>query len=300
MRVLIVVNPTAGRGRAGRVWPAVAAELDRCGIEYEPHFTTGPKDATSAARSAAGRGYGAVVAAGGDGTLTEVVNGLVGSGCAFGVLPMGSGNDFARTAGVALDPVAAARQLASAVPRPVDLGRAGERYFVNVASAGMDAEIANLMNVDLRWLSGAPAYVAATFWTLARFRSTLVRLELDGAIHRLPASLVAVGNGRFYGGGMMVTPGASLDDGLFDVCVLGAMGRAEFLREFPSVYRGQHLSHPKVSIFRARKVTLQTEPEGRYLVQADGEILGRVPREFTVEPGALPFLGPDRTPDRRE
>lgn len=292
MRYRIVVNPAAGRGRAARLWPLVEAELRRRGVDCEPYFTTGPGDATAAARRAADEGFEAVVSAGGDGTLTEVVNGLVGTGRLLGVLPLGSGNDFARTAGVDSDPVKAARLLADPLPRPIDLGRTDGRYFVNVASAGMDADIAHLMNQDLRWLKGPPAYVAATLITLARFRPAEVVLELDGEAQRLRARLVAVANGRFYGGGMMVAPRAELGDGLFDVCVLGDLGRLEFLRAFPSVYRGEHLAHPKVSLYRARRVVLRTEPEGRYLVQADGEIVGRAPQEFVLEPAAMMFLGP--------
>lgn len=294
MRYRIIVNPTAGRGAAARRWPAVAAELERLGVEGETHFTSGPGDATEVARRAAAEGFAAVVAAGGDGTLTEVVNGLVGSGLPLGVLPLGSGNDFARTVGIDLNPVAAARLLASPVPRPIDLGRVGDRYFVNVASAGMDAEIANLMNQDLHFLRGTPAYVAATLITLLRMRPVEVTLGLDGEVMRLRAVLVAVGNGRFYGGGMMVTPQALLDDGCFEVCVLGALGRLEFLAAFPSVFRGEHLTHPKISTFRARRVALRTEEGARLLVQADGEVVGALPQEFVVEPAALTLLGPER------
>ncbi|MDI6870152.1 MAG: diacylglycerol kinase family lipid kinase [Bacillota bacterium] len=293
MRYRIVVNPVAGRGRGARLWPEVAAELERLGVTFEAHFTAGPGDATAAARRAAGEGFEAVVAAGGDGTLTEVVNGLAGTGLPLGVLPMGSGNDFARTAGIDLNPVAAARLLARPFPHPIDLGRADGRLFINVASAGMDAEIARVMNEDLRCLRGAPAYVVATFATLLRFRPAAIVLELDGVAHELRAVLVAVGNGRFYGGGMMITPQAELDDGLFDVCVLGPLGRIEFGRAFPSVYRGAHLSHPKITSYRARRVVLRAAGDESFLAQADGEIIGRLPLEFVVEPAALTLLGPE-------
>lgn len=292
MRYRIVVNPTAGRGSAGRRWPAVAAELDRWGLDYEPHFTTGPGDATEVAQRAAGEGFDAVVAAGGDGTLTEVVNGLVGTGRPLGLLPLGSGNDFARAAGIGPDPLGAARLLANPVPRLVDLGRVDGRHFINVASAGMDAEIVRTMNEDLRYLRGAVAYVAATVTTLFRFRPAPVRLELDGVVHELEAVLVAVANGQYYGGGMKVTPRAVLDDGLLDVCVLGALGRLEFLRAFPSVYRGAHLAHPKIRTYRARRVVLRPAGERALLAQADGEIIGSLPQEFVVEPAALTLLGP--------
>ncbi|HHW14625.1 MAG TPA: diacylglycerol kinase family lipid kinase [Firmicutes bacterium] len=292
MRYRIVVNPTAGRGAAGRRWPAVAAELDRLGLDYEPHFTVGPGDATEVARRAASEGFDAVVAAGGDGTLSEVVNGLVGTGRLLGILPMGSGNDFALAAGIGPGPFAAAQLLASPVPRLVDLGRVDGRYFINVASAGMDAEIARLMNEDLRYLRGTTAYLAATIATLFRFRPAPVRLELDGVVHELEAVLVAVANGQYYGGGMNITPRAVLDDGLLDVCAVGALGRLEFLRAFPSVFRGEHLSHPKISTFRARRVVLYPAGERPLLVQADGEIIGALPQEFVVEPAALTILGP--------
>jgi diacylglycerol kinase (ATP) len=295
MRYRMVVNPVAARGRAARRWPAVAAELRRLGVDFEVRFTTAPWAATRLAREAADDGVAAVVAAGGDGTLMEVVNGLVGTGLPLGVLPLGSGNDFARTAGIPLDPVVAAHLLARPARRPIDLGRVDGRYFINVASAGMDGEIARRMNQDLRWLRGAPAYAVATLMTLARFRPAEIVLELDGTVRRLEALLVAVANGRYYGGGMMVTPRAALDDGLFDVCVLGALERLEFLRTFPSVYRGEHLSHPKISLYHARRVALRVEGNGpAFPAQADGESVGRLPQEFVVEPAALTLLGPGR------
>lgn len=305
MRYRIVVNPTAGRGAAAHRWQVVAAELAHLGVAYAPHFTTGPGDATAVARRAAAEGFEAVVSAGGDGTLTEVVNGLVGvagpgRALPLGVLPLGSGNDFARTAGISRDLLAAARLLAQPAPRPIDLGRTGGRYFINVASAGMDAEVSRMMNADLRWLRGSTAYVVATFATLLRLRPVEVVLELDGTVHRARAVLVAVGNGRFYGGGMMVTPHAELDDGLFDLCVLGAMGRLEFVRAFPTVYRGEHLSHPKVTTYRARRVVLRTAGGERLLAQADGEVIGEAPQEFVVAPGALTLLGPERVAPARE
>ncbi|MGE5554027.1 MAG: diacylglycerol/lipid kinase family protein [Betaproteobacteria bacterium] len=295
MRYRIVVNPAAGRGAAGKRWPRVAAELDRLGVDYEAYFTTGPGDATRVAARAGDEGFDAVVAAGGDGTLSETVNGLVGTGQPLGVLPMGSGNDFARTAGLDLDPVAAARLLARPVLRSLDLGRVDGRFFINAASAGMDGEIARLMNEDLRWLRGTPAYVVATFSTLMRFRPARIVLELDGEERELLATLVAVGNGRYYGGGMMITPRAELDDGLFEVCVLGPMGRLEFVRAFPLVFRGEHLSHPKITMYRARRVALRMAEGEPFTVQADGEIIGRLPQEFVVEPAALSLLaGPGR------
>jgi diacylglycerol kinase (ATP) len=294
MNYRIVVNPAAGRGAAARRWPAVAAELERRGVSFAPRFTTGPRDATGIARAARAEGFDAVVSAGGDGTLTEVVNGLVGTGLPLGVIPLGSGNDFVRTAGIPAEPVAAARLLADPRPRPIDLGRAGDRRFINIVSAGMDAEISRMMNEDLRWLRGTPAYVAATLATLLRMRPARVVMELDGEAHHLRAVLVAVGNGRFYGGGMMIAPRAELDDGRFDVCVLGALGRLEFLRAFPSVYRGEHLTHPKITTYRAQRVTLRAEGGDNLLAQADGETIGSLPQEFVVEPGALTLLGPAR------
>ncbi|MGE5508811.1 MAG: diacylglycerol/lipid kinase family protein [Chitinophagales bacterium] len=291
MRYRIVVNPAAGRGLAARRWPEVAAELARLGVEFEAHFTTGPGDATQVAQRAAAEGFSAVVSAGGDGTLTEVVNGLAGTGLPLGVLPLGSGNDFARTAGLGLDPVLAARALAHPARWPIDLGRAEGRWFINVASAGLDAEIARTMAEDLRFLRGTAAYVCATLKCLARLKPAPVVLELDGVAHALDAVLVAVANGRFYGGGMMITPEARLDDGFFDVCVLGALGRLEFLEAFPRVFRGSHVTHPKISLYRARSVRLRPAGPEPFLAQADGELIGRLPQEFVVEPAALTLLG---------
>lgn len=300
MRFRFIVNPVAGRGRAGRAWPEIAGRLNALGLDYEVYFTKGPRDAERAARAAAEAGCDVVVAGGGDGTVTEVVNGLVGTQAALGVLPLGSGNDFARTLGLPKNPAAAADLLLQGRRERVDLGRIRDRFFVNIASAGLDAEIVRTMNEDLRHLRGSVAYFWATMTTILRFNPTEFLLDLDGRQVQMKALLVAVANGRFYGGGMKIAPEADVSDGLFDVCILGELSRPDFLKSFPTVYAGKHLTHPKITLLRAQRVRvdcLGTEP--KLSGQADGEMIGQVPFEFAVEPQALEVYVPGAAAEPR-
>lgn len=292
MKYVFIVNPTAGRGRTGRLWPEIAEEVKLSGVPYQVWFTTRRGEATEMARRASQEENVTVVAVGGDGTVAEVVNGLAGSSTVLGVIPTGSGNDLARTIGLPVEPREACRVVLGGRPRPIDLGRVDGRYFINVAGAGFDAEICRMINEDLRWARGATAYFLATIATLFRYAPAPMTIVMDGREVKAEAMLVAVANGKYYGGGMKIAPQAEIDDGLFDVCIVEALSKPGFLQAFPKVYQGKHLTHPRVSLYRAKQVSL-VSPAGRPLyAQADGELIGRLPLELTVVPQACHVLVP--------
>lgn len=295
-RIVIVLNPAAGRGQGARrraeleslLHRAVEASVSQ--VTWRIVETHAPGDACALAAEAAAQGAEIVAAAGGDGTLSEVVNGLAGTRAKLGLIPLGTGNDFARHLGLTKSLEHAVQTLVSGTPRPVDLGRTQGRWFINVAGCGFDAVVAQRVNRGFRTLRGTVAYIAAVYQSLLSFRPAALHLTLDGATLETRAMLCTVANASSYGGGMRIAPDAQIDDGLFDLCLLGDTGRWEFLRAFPRVFKGTHVTHPKVTMLRARHILVESDPPLPVLI--DGEVLGTTPVEFTLTPRALEVLAP--------
>jgi diacylglycerol kinase (ATP) len=241
------------------------------------------------ARRAVADGYDAVVAVGGDGMLNAVLQAVAGTGMPLGLVPAGSGNDFARLLGITVhDPVAAADVVAAGHLRTVDAARVGDRWFAGVLSSGFDSNVNERANA-MRWPRGRSRYNIAILAELRVFEALPFTIVLDGESLQREAMLVAVGNGSSYGGGMQVCPGAVPDDGLLQVTILGRISKPEFLRVFPKVYKGTHIEHPAVTVHDARSVALQAPGAVAY---ADGERVGPLPVQITCVPGALQVLVP--------
>lgn len=284
MDTLIIVNPTAGGGRCGALWRRWSD--DACAqLHAEAVLTEGPGHARALAAQATGAGCRRIVAVGGDGTLHEVVNGALPAAVAIGVVPIGTGNDFARCAGVPEDPKQALFGLRSGACVDVDLGRVGDEYYLHVAGAGFDAEVAALVNRGRRRAAGKLPYLLAILATLRTFRGSPCRIELDGRSIEQVCTLIAVGNAPAYAGGMRICPQARMDDGLLEVCIIGDMGRAGLLLLLPSVFSGRHVRHPRVSCHAVRR--LHIDGPAHVAVHADGEPAGRLPMDFAVAPAAL-------------
>lgn len=230
--------------------------------------------------------------------MSLALQALAGTRTPLGVVAVGTGNDFAHTLGLPVrDPAAAGKLAAEALKgnriRDVDLGRVGERWFGTVLASGFDSRVNDRGN-RMRWPGGRFRYDLAMIAELAAFKPIPYRITLDGGeVREIEATLVAVGNGSSYGGGMRICSGARTDDGLFDVTVVGDCTRTTLLRVFPKVYRGTHLSHPKVSTHRVRTITLQADGVTGY---ADGEPLGALPLTAQCVPGAVRVLSPVLAP----
>lgn len=298
MRALLVHNPTAGGGRAGRLVAQAAERLRADGVETQQHRTRSLEDARLAACQAA-RSFDAIVAVGGDGTVGACAAGLADAAApvraALGVVPAGGGNDAARSLGLpAGDPLAAAGMLAGLRRRPADLATVAGRAYLNVAGAGFDSEVNRVANQRLGWAGNRPRYVGAVLAELVVGRVATFELTLDGRPTRLRGWLVAVANGPSYGGGMKVAPHASLDDGLLDVVVIHEIGKLEFLRTFPKVFSGRHVEHPAVAVHRAARVDL--DADRTLAVYADGEPAGTLPATFEVRRAAITVLAADPAP----
>jgi diacylglycerol kinase (ATP) len=291
--VVVIANPAAGRGRAARRIPALEAALDRecsaIGATWQVLRTGAPRDGERLAARAAEGGASVVAAAGGDGTVSEVVNGLGGTSASMGLVPLGTGNDLARHLRLPCDIDEAVRVLLRGQPRRIDVGVVAGRRFLNVAGCGFDAQVAARVNRG-RFLHGTAAYVAAVLQTLASFHASRLCLTVDGHRVATSAMLCAVANSSSYGGGMRVAPHATLCDGLLDICVVKEVGRVEFLRAFPRVFRGEHTTHPKVTMLLGAHVVVESDPPMPLLV--DGEVIGSTPFDVEVEPAAMTFMTP--------
>jgi diacylglycerol kinase (ATP) len=289
--LVVVANPTAGRGKAGRLIGKVDRLLLSSGLEHEMRVSTSAEHLGVLAREAAEAGASIVAALGGDGTVSITANALLGTGAALAPLPAGTGGDFAKAVGMG-SIERAVRQLVDPRIEPIDVVRvtAGteRRHYVNIAGAGFDSEVNETAN-DARVRIGATGtYVVSILKTLAKFEPAGFRVELDDEVLELSAMLVVVANSVSYGGGMRVTPRASVVDGVLDLCIVEAMTIPAFLRAFPRVFRGTHVSHPKIRM--ARSTTVRVEADRRVQVYADGERVGPLPGHFEVLPGALPLV----------
>lgn len=291
-RHLVVLNPAAGRGRARRAWPGVAQRLRAAGLAFEVAETSAPGEGMRHAERAA-HDYDAVIAAGGDGTVHEVVNGLMraGGSAALGILPLGSGDDFIKM----LPRRDAIERLAQGRPRAMDAGRirgdGATRWFANGMDIGFGAHGARNLQRVPGFLTGLGAYLGALVLTLLRYPLLEVRLQLD---EQLPfaqsTAMTAVMNGRAFGGSFQVCPEACADDGVLDLLIAQGVGRLGILSLVPRIMRGTHAGDARLRLARARRVAIESDTP--LLVEADGEIAFDAARrlEIEVQPGALRVL----------
>lgn len=284
MRVTMVVNPRAGRGHSRRVAGQVAGTLRAAGWEVEIVTTEAPDHAEALAREAASH-TDLVVACGGDGTLSEVLNGLFGTDVPAALLPVGTGNDFARSLGLPRDPDEVAFGILGGAESRVDLLQVAEtgRVAINVMGVGFDATVAARMNRHTRG-GGLGAYLLAVLIELRRYRMTELSLQVDGEQWEGRALLVAVANAESYGAGMRIAPSASVTDGLLDVVLVKPMSRLRFLWTLPKVFTGRHVNHPAVRYWQAREVTLRTSEPVPVLI--DGDLRNETPVTVRVLPRA--------------
>jgi diacylglycerol kinase (ATP) len=301
----LIVNPEAANGAVGKNWPRIRgflqADAASLTAEFDAVLTERPGHATQLARQALDDGFRTIVAVGGDGTVNEVINGLVEEGSVdpevtLGIIPCGRGADFARMMGMPRDYMEACRQLLRLEPRPVDLGRVTclregqevERYFINAAGLGFDGEVCDLVNRFPKVLGGTLTYLTCLLIGLVTYRNKNVGFSFDGQPVRGRINSIVVCSGRYFGGGMFIAPGAAFDDGLFEVVVLGNLNKLEVVANLPRIYKGTHLTHPKVSHFAAKEV--HVEARERMFLQAEGELIGEAPVTFRVIPRALRVL----------
>ena len=297
----MIVNPASAGGRTGQRWAGIEHRLRMEGGRIEVCFTCARGHATTLAREAVAAGYQTIAAVGGDGTLNEVVNGLITDDGAnqnvrLGFVPGGTASDFGRSMGLSRNPMEAALHLLNAEPRWLDVGQitcklgkaTNTRYFINVAGLGFDGDVSNRVNLRGKPLGGTIPYLTSLLVTLFTYRSKQVRWTLDGCRREEVLTSIVVANGLYFGGGMRISPNSKMDDGLFHVITLGDWGKLEFLANLPRVYRGTHLKHPKVKEYVGREVIV--EADGRMFLQAEGDLFGEAPATFRILPRAIQVL----------
>ncbi|GIF47895.1 diacylglycerol kinase [Asanoa ferruginea] len=291
----VLANPTAGRGRHRGLLPVVLERLRGTGRPVEVLDAHTADEARAACAAAVAGGAAALVVVGGDGTVHLALQALAGSGVPLGIVPAGTGNDFAVAAGFTAEPHAALSKIVAAVTSAsdteVDLARLTAadgtvRWFGGVLAAGFDA-IVNERGNRMRWPRGPIRYDLAILVELARLRARHYRISLDGVVQERDAVLVAVSNGGSYGGGMRIGPDADPTDGLLDVTVVGPISRTTLVRVKPRIYAGTHVTHPAVSTYRATSVEIEAEGIIGY---ADGERVAALPVRVDCVPGALRVL----------
>jgi diacylglycerol kinase (ATP) len=303
MKTVAIVNPTAGYRRAFRDWPRLLASLGEAGARVETWWTEAPGQAETLAARARREGFDRVVAVGGDGTLLEVVNGLWGESQgalpSVGVVPFGTGCDYVRSFDLgpslrdqvvsALGEATLTVSLGRARLRGFD-GRPRKRVFINVLGLGFDARVIAGFRARRLRLPGKAGYFLSGFAELGRLKHHRITGELDGRRLDTEAMLVAVGLGRYFGGGLMITPGASPQAGQFQVVVAQKLSPLEVVTLLPGLYAGRHLEHPRISARRAAHITLEAEPPA--WVEAEGELEGVTPLEAAIIPQALRVAAP--------
>jgi YegS/Rv2252/BmrU family lipid kinase len=290
----VILNPNAGKGKARLMLSRIEKRLKAEELVFDVLETTGPGHATELAREAVGRGAETVVAAGGDGTVREVVSGLAGTKAVLGIVPLGSGNDFCKTIGLPRELETACRVIRSGRVRRFDLGRVGSTYFANAVGIGFDALVVIEAN-RIRWLKGLPLYVGSVLRAMLRFDCPHTIIELDDRKFEQQILLVACANGQYYGGGFHIAPEAKADDGLLDVCVIDHVNRLRILQKLMYVIRGTHGTQPEVKFYRSRKAVI-TSPDVLF-VEADGDLVPEAdPHRVEVEllPGALSVMVPSQ------
>ena len=301
-RPVVIVNPRSGGGLSEARWARLVEGLTDGLGPFDSVFTSGPRDATAIARREAEAGRRLIVAFGGDGTISETADGILDAGagarCDLGIIPRGTGGDFRRTLELPEDLADAARRVRDGAARVIDAGRVsyvahdgGEetRHFVNVASFGFSSAVATRANASSKRFGGKAAFLGATVRALAAYDNTDVWLQLDdGPRERRRVLMTAIGNGRFFGGGMKICPRAQLDNGSLDVVVVGDFTRLEVLTKVGRLYDGSHLELESVTAATARKLfAAPVEADALVPIELDGETPGRLPATFEVVPAAL-------------
>lgn len=280
-----ICNPTAGNGRGRKIGRQVEAALRQRGVPCRLTMTKGPGDATTLARGFAAEGAETVLAIGGDGTAFEAAQGLLGTETALGVIPAGTGNDFVKTIGVPLEPMAALERALQSAPQKTDVGQLNGRLFLNEIGTGFDVMVLTYAERAKRFCRGLLPYLYGVLQTLFRFRAIELTYQIDGGETRTaPVFVLAAANGGVIGGGIRIAPEAKADDGLLDIVVVDRIPKRHLIRRLIQLMQGKILSFPETHYCRAKSIVFSA-PGMR--VNVDGEIKAISRAEAAVLPQAL-------------
>jgi diacylglycerol kinase (ATP) len=294
----VIVNPAAGANSTQRKWPGIRSCLKSIGLAFDFQFTEGKGHGIELAKAAAGEGYSCLVAVGGDGTVHEVANGILqtpnASETTLGVVCTGTGSDLSRTLGIPHDCYQACDSLTSNRRMVIDVGsvkysvkgQPSQRYFVNSAGIGIDAAVVAATEKLPKYFGGTIPYLVGLVRSFIGYRNKQVTFRIGtGPDEKARVLSMVIANGRYFGGGMQIAPDAKVDDKLFDIVIIKDFSKIELIRNISKVYKGTHLSHPKIRLEKDTGITIESTE--RFLLHADGEVLGEGPVSFSLLPHAL-------------
>jgi len=297
---LFIVNPVAGNGIALRITKTIhmlfkELKLKYEDIDYEIVYTKEAGHATEIARKYSSKGDYRIYAVGGDGTLNEVLNGMVGSNSSLGCIPGGSGNDFIKSIVTKFDRKRILMNTVLGTEEEIDIGQVNGRYFINIASMGFDASVVN--NVEkyknIKYLPNKFSYIASVFDTARDFKNLNLKMKINDEDFETEAFMVAIANGKYYGGGIKIAPDANMRDGLLDVLLIRDMTAAKIIKFFPKAMAGKHMGLDEVTFRRATRVTLQSDEP--VFINIDGEVEATREAVFTMDDQKVKFIIPKKS-----
>jgi YegS/Rv2252/BmrU family lipid kinase len=283
-KILFVVNPVAGKSAANKLLEPFHTRLSRAGIEYEMIISPSKGQVEVIAADAVKRGLREIVGVGGDGTLTEIIQGVFSvnpSDVTVGIIPCGTGNDFAKMLYLDSDPMSALECIIEGTRKTTDIFDCNQIKCINVCAMGIDGQIVLDTEKIKKTIPGPAAYLISTIKSLLLFKARRVLIKLDGKISHKEILIIAVGNGQFVGGGMQITPKAKIDDGLMDVCIVNKVSKPKLLALFPSIFKGEHLKVQEVEYYQCREVEVESI-DRTLLLNVDGNIVGTTPVRITL------------------
>ncbi len=294
----VIVNPAAGANSTQRKWPGIRSCLKSIGLAFDFQFTEGKGHGIELAKTAASDGYACLVAVGGDGTIHEVANGILqtpnASNTTLGVVCTGTGSDLSRTLGIPHDLHRACDSLTSNRRMVIDVGsiqysdkgKPSQRFFVNSAGIGIDAAVVAATEKLPKYFGGTIPYLVGLVRTFIGYRNKQVFFSIGaGAEEKARVLSMVIANGRYFGGGMQIAPEARVDDALFDIVIIKDFSKIELIKNISKVYKGTHLSHPKIRLEKDKSITIRSTD--KFLLHADGEVLGEGPVTLSLLPRAL-------------
>ncbi|MPW26883.1 YegS/Rv2252/BmrU family lipid kinase [Alkalibaculum sp. M08DMB] len=280
MNIFFIVNPVAGKGKSKDLIPFIESACKENKVNYKIEISNGEGSVKHLAKQAVSEGYKKVIAVGGDGTINEVVNGIVGYDAALGIIPGGSGNDFLRSISNNSDPLNAIQDVIHGTISKIDLGLCNNRYFINVGSVGIDAEVVIRTETTKKIFSGSLAYIAAALYTIFTYKGWNLRIDIDNHIIQGKTLLTAVANGKYYGGGIMPAPKAKIDDGYYDLCHISHMSKLKMFSVFPKYIKGTHSNIKEVTFIKGKQINITCDTP--FAINLDGEIMIDTKADFSI------------------
>lgn len=283
-KYLFIINPVAGNGKTSKLIPVIKEYFDELKdrVEYKIVVTQYVGHAETLASQGAKDGFDYIISAGGDGTAYEIINGIgENEDVCLGLIPSGTGNDFVRMLGLSnrdikdlLDTIAQGNYVKT------DIGFINDRMFINYCSTGFDTLVVEESRKIKKYISGPPAYAMGILKALKKHTGTDVKMTIDGVVYNRKADFIAVNNGKYYGGGMMINPKAVIDDGYFDICVVNSIPKIKYVFLFYTVFKGNHINLDCVETFRGKNITIKTDSE--WMLNADGDFVGHTPADIRM------------------